>query len=75
MDKWPELKAKIGNAFKASASQTNETQANSNKTASQCVTNSKTPKIQLNFNFSKKLMLVFQLFAANLLMKHTVILA
>lgn len=55
MDKWPDLKIKIGNAFKASASQTSETQNNnSNKTTSQCVTSSKTPKIQLNFNFSKK---------------------
>ncbi|CAF0928332.1 unnamed protein product [Brachionus calyciflorus] len=54
MDKWPDLKNKIGNAFKASANQTsNETQATS-KVSNQSLNSAKTPKIQLNFNFSKK---------------------
>ncbi|RNA25164.1 hypothetical protein BpHYR1_003796, partial [Brachionus plicatilis] len=49
LEKWPELKSKIGNAFKASASQKENAQ-----TSNQSSSGSKTPKIQLNFNFSKK---------------------
>lgn len=50
LDSWPDLKTKIGNAFKASA---NKKESSQNFTSNQSTSN-KTPKIQLNFNFSKK---------------------
>lgn len=50
LDSWPDLKTKIVNAFKTSASKKDSSQnLNANHSNS-----NKTPKIQLNFNFSKK---------------------
>lgn len=51
LENWPDLKTKIGNAFKASA---NVKENSQNTIANQNSSISKTPKIQLNFNFSKK---------------------
>ena len=65
LEKWPNLKSKIGAAFKSMNTQTNQA-ANSNSNQSHLLINSghhqqnqqqiqpnKPPKIQLNFNFSK----------------------
>ncbi len=61
LEKWPSLKLKIGNALKSSTSATSgpssATASGSARMNSQQLQQqqaNKTPKIQLNFNFSKK---------------------
>lgn len=60
LDKWPNLKTKIGNALKSSANKsTSQNENNPDSSNDQAnsggrQTQNKTPKIQLNFNFSKK---------------------
>ena len=58
LEKWPSLKAKIGNALKSSATAASVVNASSNAAAKLAATSAaasnKTPKIQLSFNFSKK---------------------
>jgi hypothetical protein len=56
LDKWPNLKSKIGNAFKTmnanSIQSQSQTSAQNQMNSANQVSN-KAPKIQLNFNFSK----------------------
>jgi hypothetical protein len=60
LEKWPNLKAKIGAAFKSMNAQTNQTVSSSSNQSNvgqqqnqQQIQPNRPPKIQLNFNFSK----------------------